>query len=215
MTFTLNCQLYKPKIGDIKAATPFGIIKLNNARKASNKYLQLPEYFGKHSHFERSDPLQVLLKLHNISQFSIWNYSKAEFEKFRPISLPSHLSGLKEIPMQSFLREARAYKTVNVNDNQNNSSWTFVAIIIVASAFAVIVIVWLIAWKHNCYLTQIIGKRQANMHDLESVNVKQTPSNGEDIEMSAFIEQRNVVNSSEGQQNPFRRTDEAWSFEIA
>ena len=108
LTFTLNCQSYEPKIGDIKVAPPFGIIKLNNTCKASNKYLQLPEYFGKHSHFERSDPLQVLLKLHNISQFSIWNDSKAEFEKLRPISLPSHLSGLKEIPMQSFLHETRA-----------------------------------------------------------------------------------------------------------
>ena len=56
-------------------------------------------------------------------------------------------------------------------------------------------------------------KRQANMHDLKGVNVKQTPSNGEDIEMSALIEQRNVVNSSEGQQNSFRRTDAlaAWA----
>ena len=44
------------------------------------------------------------------------------------------------------------------------------------------------------------------MHNLESVNVKQTPSNGEDTEMSALTEQRNVVNSSEGQQNFFRRT---------
>ena len=213
LTFTLNCQSYEPKIGDIKVAPPFGITKLNNTCKASNKYLQLPEYFGKHSHFERSDPRQVLLKLHNISQFSIWNDSKAEFEKFRPISLPSHLSGLKEIPMQSFLRETRAYKTVNVDDNQNNNSWTFVAIIIVASALAVIVIVWLMVRKRNCYLTQKIGKRQANMHDLESVNVKQTPSSGEDIEMSALIEQRNVVNSSEGQQNSFRRTDAlaAWT----
>ena len=213
LTFTLNCQSYEPKIGDIKVAPPFGIIKLNNTCKASNKYLQLPEYFGRHSHFERSDPLQVLLKLHNISQFSIWNDSKAEFEKFRPINLPSHLSGLKEIPMQSFLRETRAYKTVNIDDNQNNNSWTFVAIIIVVSALAVIVIVWLMVRKRNCYLTQIIGKRRANMHDLESVNVKQTPSNGEDIEMSALIEQRNVVNSSEGQQNSFRRTDAlaAWT----
>ena len=68
--------------------------------------------------------------------------------------------------MQSFLRETRAYKTVNVDDNQNNNSWTFVAIIIVMSALAVIVIVWLMTRKRNCYLTQIIGKRQANMHDL-------------------------------------------------
>ena len=80
--------------------------------------------------------------------------------------------------MQSFLRETRAYKTVKVNDNQNYNSWTFVAIIIVTSALAVIVIVWLIARKRNCYLTQVIGKRQANVHDLKKVNVKQTPSSG-------------------------------------
>ena len=195
MTFTLNRQSYEPKIGDIKVAPPFGIIKLNNTCKTSNKYLQLPEDFGKHSHFERSDPLQELLKLLNISQFSIWNDSKAEFEKFRPTSLPYHLSGLKEIPMQSFLRETRAYKTVNVDDNQNNNSWTFVAIIIAVSALAVIVIVWLMTRKHNCYLTQIIGKRQANMHDLEGVNVKQTPSNGKDIEMSALPD--SLISSAE------------------
>ena len=31
--------------------------------------------------------------------------------------------------MQSFLRDTRAYKTVNVDDNQNNNSWTIGAII--------------------------------------------------------------------------------------
>ena len=64
-----------------------------------------------------------------------------------------HFQFLKEIPMQSFLRETRAYKTVNVDDNQNINNWTFVAIIIVVSALAVIVIVWIMAWKRNCYLT--------------------------------------------------------------
>ena len=51
------------------------------------------------------------------------------------------------------------------------------------------------------------------MHELESVNVKHMHSSGEDIEMSALLEQRNVVNSSEGQQNSFRRTDAlaAWT----
>ena len=51
------------------------------------------------------------------------------------------------------------------------------------------------------------------MHDLEKVNVKQTPSHGEDIEMSALNEERTVVNNSEGQQNSFRRKDAqaAWT----
>ena len=41
LTFILNCQSYEPKIGDIKAASPFRIIKLNNTCKTSYKYLQL------------------------------------------------------------------------------------------------------------------------------------------------------------------------------
>ena len=206
LTFTLNCQSHDPKVGDIKLTPPFGIIKLNNTCKASNKYLRLPEYFGKHSQFIRSDPLQSLLKLHNTSHFSIWNNSKTEFAKLKHISLPSHLSGLKEIPMQNFLRETRAYKTINFDDDESSNNWTLVAVILVASGFAIIVIVWLIVRKRKCYLNQIIGKRLANVHDLEKVNVKQTPICGEEIEMSALVEKRNDSNVSEGQKS-FRRTD--------
>lgn len=206
LTFTLNCQSYDPKVGDIKLTPPFGIIKLNNTCKASNKYLRLPEYFGKHSQFIRSDPLQSLLKLHNTSHFFIWNNSKTEFAKLKHISLPSHLSGLKEIPMQNFLRETRAYKTINFDDDESSNNWTLVAVILVASGFAIIVIVWLIVRKRKCYLNQIIGKRLANVHDLEKVNVKQTPICGEEMEMSALVEKRNDSNVSEGQKS-FRRTD--------
>ena len=206
LTFTLNCQSHDPKVGDITLTPPFGIIKLNNTCKASNKYLRLPEYFGKHSQFIRSDPLQSLLKLHNTSHFFIWNNSKTEFAKLKHISLPSHLSGLKEIPMQNFLRETRAYKTINFDDDESSNNWTLVAVILVASGFAIIVIVWLIVRKRKCYLNQIIGKRLANVHDLEKVNVKQTPICGEEMEMSALVEKRNDSNVSEGQKS-FRRTD--------
>ena len=206
LTFTLNCQSHDPKVGDIKITPPFGIIKLNNTCKASNKYLRLPEYFGKHSQFIRSDPLQSLLKLHNTSHFFIWNNSKTEFAKLKHISLPSHLSGLKEIPMQNFLRETRAYKTINFDDDESSNNWTLVAVILVASGFAIIVIVWLIVRKRKCYLNQIIGKRLANVHDLEKVNVKRTPICGEEMEMSALVEKRNDSNVSEGQKS-FRRTD--------
>ena len=82
----------------------------------------------------------------------------------------------------------------------------FFAVIIVVSALVVIVIVWLIALKCNCYLTQIIGNILANVYNTEKVNVKHTPSHGEDIEMFALIDERNVINNSEGQQNSFRRT---------
>ena len=68
--------------------------------------MQLPEYYGKYSNFERSDPFQALLKIHNISQFSIWNETKTEIG-YKAIKLPPHLSGLKEIPVQSLLSETR------------------------------------------------------------------------------------------------------------
>ena len=128
LTFTINCQSHKPKSYDIKIESPFGIIKLNNTCKASNKYLQLPEYFGKHSYFERSDPLQALLKLHYITNFSIWNDSKTNFVKLKSLKLPSHLLDLKEIPMQNFLRETGIYKSVKVDNVKSSTNWTVVAI---------------------------------------------------------------------------------------
>lgn len=139
LTFTINCQSYKPKTYDIKIEPPFGIIKLNNTCQASNKYLQLPEYFGKHSYFEGSDPLQALLKLHNITIFSIWNDSKTDFVKLKSMKLPSHLLDLKEILMRNFLRETGIYKSVNVEDVKSSKNWTIVAIISIESGLCTIV----------------------------------------------------------------------------
>lgn len=125
--------------------------------------------------------------------------------------MPAHLTGLKEIPMQSFLRETRAYEQINVDDKNTENNWTFVAVIIAASVLIIIVIVWYIARKRKYNISQIIGKRLA--YDLEGVDVKQSPSHGEDIEMFALIENRNVSNDSEGRQNSSRWTDAtlAWS----
>ena len=214
LTFTINCQSHKPKTYDIKIESPFGIIKLNNTCKASNKYLQLPEYFGKHSYFERSDPLQALLKLHNITNFSIWNDSKTDFVKLKSLKLPSHLLDLKEIPMQNFLRETGIYKSVNVDDVKSSTNWTVVAIISIASVLCIIIIVWFMLRKFKCsQMNRIIGKRWANNHDFERVNVKHSPSDGEDVEMSAILKEQNGVDDLEGQQTSFKRTDAtlAWA----
>ena len=108
--------------------------------------------------------------------------------------------------MQNFLRETHAYKTVNIDDSQINHNWTFVTVTIIVSTLFILIIVWLITRKTNCTLTQIIGKWLANRYDLKRVNVKQTPSSGEDVEMSALIEDRSVSNTSEGQQKSFRQT---------
>ena len=208
LTFTINCQSHKPKTYDIKIESPFGIIKLNNTCKASNKYLQLPEYFGKHSYFERSDPLQALLKLHNITNFSIWNDSKTNLVKLKSLKLPSHQLDLKEIPMQNFLRETGIYKSVNVDNVKSSTNWTVVAIISIASVLCIIIIVWFILRKFKCIqMNRIIGKRWANNHDFERVNVKHSPSDGEDVEMSAILKEQNGVDDLEGQQTSFKRTD--------
>ena len=108
--------------------------------------------------------------------------------------------------MQNFLRKTHAYKTVNIDDSQINHNWTFVTVTIIVSTLFILIIVWLISRKTNCTLTQIIGKSLANRYDLKRVNVKQTPSSGEDVEMSALIEDRSVSNTSEGQQKSFRQT---------
>ena len=214
LTFTINCQSHKPKTYDIKIESPFGIIKLNNTCKASNKYLQLPEYFGKHSYFERSDPLQALLKLHNITNFSIWNDSKTDLVKLKSLKLPSHLLDLKEIPMQNFLRETGIYKSVNVDNVKSSTNWTVVAIISIASVLCIIIIVWFMLRKFKCVqMNRIIGKCWANNHDFERVNVKHSPSDGEDVEMSAILKEQNGVDDLEGQQTSFKRTDAtlAWA----
>ena len=124
-----------------------------------------------YSHFERSDPYQALLKLHNISHFSIWNNSRTDFVKLKSLGLPSHLLDLKEIPMRNFLRETGIYTSVDFDS------------------------------------AEIIGKHLTNDHDFERVNDKHSPSDGEDIEMSAILNEQNVIDELEGRQTSFKRTD--------
>ena len=60
-------------------------------------------------------------------------------------------------------------------------------------------------------MNSIIGKRWANNHDFERVNVKHSPSEGEEVEMSVIMKKQNSVD--EGQQTSFKRTDAtlAWA----
>ena len=85
--------------------------------------------------------MHALLKLHNVSKFVIWNDSKTKIEKSESIGLPSHLIGMKEIPMQSFLRETKAYKMVNVDTKQHSSSWTISAVSLAASIIVIFIII--------------------------------------------------------------------------
>ena len=212
LTFTVNCRTNTLPTDDILIEPPFGIVKLNNTCKASNRYLQLPEYFGMRSQFERSDPLQILLRMRNLSQFSLLNNSKVDLIRLEKLELPSHLSGLKQIPLQSLFHETRAFESVDFDYSRNNFNWTIVTVILIASVCFISLIVWLQRYKVKCF-NQIVGKRLTNDHDLEIVNVKRSSSYGEDeIEMSAILHDRTVSNRSEGQENPFRRTDAMLAF---
>ena len=105
--------------------------------KASNDYLQLPKYFGKTSHLQKSDPLHALLKLHNVSQFVIWNDSKIQIDRSKSIGLPSDVLGMKKIPMQLYYG-----KMVTIDTKQHSSSWTISAVSLAASIFVLIITIW-------------------------------------------------------------------------
>ena len=62
-------------------------------------------------------------------------------------------------------------------------------------------------------MNRIIGKRWANNYEYERVNVKHSPSDGEDVEMPAILKEKNGVNDLEGQSTSFKQTDAtlAWA----
>ena len=79
-----------------------------------------------------------------------------DFVKFKSLNLPSHLLGLKEIPMQSFLRETGLYKSINFDNDKGKTNWTLVTVILIASVLSTIVIGWLISRKVKCYQVNIL-----------------------------------------------------------
>ena len=88
-------------------------------------------FFGKESYYERSDTMSAQLKLHNISKFIIWNNSKTEFMKLKPLDLPSHLFGLKEISLHE--TSAYNYKPIDIDDDQTGYNWTLVTMAIIGA----------------------------------------------------------------------------------
>ena len=175
LTFTVTCRMNELKTNDIKIKAQFSHIKSTYTCKAMNKYLRLPAYFGQNSYFERIDPLQALLKLHNVSKFCIRNNTDLQSFKAEKINIPSHLIGLKEVPLNHFLKETRHYNVLSLNSGERKNNWTFIIIIPVSLNFFVILIIWLIMRK-GTYLNQIIGRRLANGHGSEREDAKQSPS---------------------------------------
>ena len=211
LTFTISCQVSESRVTNIKITPPVGIVWLNNTCKATNKYLQLQEYSGKNSIFERSDPLKSLLKLRNISQFVMWE--TPHMTKLKRMKIPSHLIGLKEIPVECFVRGANNYEAVII-DNKNDKIWKVTLFIIITVIILLIIIIICLRIRGRKCLRQIICKKWANVHDCDA-NVKQSPAHGAggDVEMSVLLEDRNVNHEPEGQVKTLRQTDAmlAWA----
>ena len=110
--------------------------------------------------------------------------------------------------MQNFLCKTGIYKSVNVDNVKSSTNWTVVAIISIASVLCTILIVRFMLRKFKrIQINHIIGKRWANNHDFEKVNVKRSPSDGEDVEMPAILKEQDGVDDLEGQQTTFKRKD--------
>ena len=213
LTFTINCL--SGASSDILVKPYFGILKLNNTCKASSDYLQLPIYFDKQTKYDRIDPLDTLLKVHNISEISFLNVSHDESVKFKSMTLPPHLANLREIPMQNFLHEVSMYEDTDFGTCKiDHVNWTIVALLVGATVVVmVIIIVWVLKHRMQCKaIDRSVGKHLANVHDLEGVNEKQSPSTAEDIEMSV-VKNRQTVNDGDEEQQVFKRTNAmlAWT----
>ena len=133
--------------------------------------------------------------------------------KLKRMKIPSRLTGLKEIPIESFVRSANNYEAVIV-DNKDNKIWKIALFIIIVVIVLLIFIIICLRIRGQKCLRQIIGKKWANVHDYDA-NVKQSPAHvaGGDVEMSVLLEDRNVNHEPGGQVKTLRQTDAmlAWA----
>ena len=123
LKFTTNCQNTNKQY-EITVNYPFGVIKLNITCRASNNYLSLTPYYEKEINFQVPDQMELLLKLRNISKFTLWDEFNQTFPNLTVLEMPEELSKLKQIPMTSLMKYIHHYRKVNV-DNQSLSSWTY------------------------------------------------------------------------------------------
>ena len=123
------------------------------------------------------------------------------------MTLPPHLANLTETPMQNFLHEVSMYEDTDFGTCKiDNVNWTIVGLLVGATVVFMIIIVWVLKHRMQCKpLHRSVGKHLANVHDLEGVNEKQSPSTAEDIEMSV-VKNRQTVNNGDEEQQIFKRT---------
>lgn len=183
LKFTTNCQNTN-KQDEITVNYPFGVIKLNMTCRASNNYLSLTPYYEKEITFQIPDPMEPILKLRNISKFTLWDEFSETFPNLTVLEIPEELIKLKQIPMTSFMKYIHHYRKVNV-EKQSVSGWTYFMIIL-SILFVISLIAICIYKRFNC------KKRLACCYGDESVvlgsaKIEKSVSSGDDEVVSNLL----------------------------
>ena len=96
--------------------------------------------------------------MRNLLRSSLLNNSKVDLIKLEKLELPSHLSGSKQIPLQSMFHEMRTFESVIFDYSRNDFNLTIVTVILIASVCFISIFLWLQRYKVKC-LNWIVGKR--------------------------------------------------------
>ena len=140
--FTIVCQDQSEMQCDITVYPPLGIVKLNMTCGAANDYLCLPPYYKKEVKGHISDTWGSLLKLRNITQFSLWRNFSSVFPNVTSVEITDDLKNLKQGSMSTFIDYVHNYRKVDVG-SKPVSVWTYVIIIFSTyNALAVVIFMY-------------------------------------------------------------------------
>lgn len=96
--------------------------------RASNDYLSLPPFYENKIKGHVSDSWSSLLKLMNISRFSLWRNFSSNFPNATSLDIPQELKEMKQIPMPTLIDYVHDYRKVTIKD-QPMSFWAYAVII--------------------------------------------------------------------------------------
>ena len=160
MKFTIVCQDQSEMQRDITVYPPLGIVKLNMTCGAANDYLCLPPYYEKGVKGHISDTWGSLLKLRNITQFSLWRKFSSVFPNVTSVEITDDLKNLKQVSMSSFIDYVHNYKKVDVR-SKSVSVWTYV-IIIFSTCVALAVVIFMYKRYFHKKMSYNFNKRLAD-----------------------------------------------------
>ena len=128
MKLTIVCQDQCEMQRIMTVHPPVGIVKLNMICGAANDYLCLPPFYENEIKGQISDTWDSLLKLRNITQFSLWINASSVFPNATSVDIMDDLKNLKQVSMSVFIDYVHNYRQVGVR-SKSVSFWTYVNII--------------------------------------------------------------------------------------